>query len=441
MKHIALTCIAAAALAGCVPPRVTPEVSRWYASRTFVADTQHRVGISAFSVPVPLPAGSAANISSLEGAGQAALVAAMAARTSTPASLSRALGTPIHSEDAPPIFEDRSVIRRQLVFSLERRSQVPDRISRARIRVLLPEGNQFVGWNRIENQYEMKELGSLSVTRTRGSSAELGLTLPVLGATPSVSSSAETMLQETQQLDWRIPVLLGALTAHEAVLLQEGAPGRDLTGNATANVEIALRRGGDAIVLTTSASPADPCREGPGLQTRIVRYAESSDSLKVDVVLNYDLRHVREGDTTEPEGDDSVEFAAGADTLHGVVVVTPEELRFGVYQLRLGNAVVQADSPEGSPVRGALEFAGYEDAAAFLGWLRRCGVRPPGLRLMAGLAPLTARSTDQVYVWLQPMNWQQGGGGAMPRPATVSQTASLERDLSVPGEDLSPRWW
>ena len=352
----------------------------------------------------------------------------MAARTQDGGTqaMARALAIPIRSASATPSFRDLTRISRRLVFSLDNRSPGPaNRISEARIYVYPLDGTRFVSWNRIENDYQTVDLGKLNLSQERSASAELGLALPVLSATPSVSASAGSTLQEETLLRQRRTALTGALTPRQAMLLQQGGTGIDLTGNVTADFELAVPRGGDQTVFVASLPAV--CEQQPSFDRQTLRYPAKSavpgrDTLGPETVLfgvelRYVLRDVLRGHETLVEGDDSVVFREGVSRVDTVAVIPSEALRFAVFELRMhdtGTVMIQGATPGGTAERVApLQFATFEEAAAMLTWMRHCKVAAVVFPLTVEGRRLQGDDAQRLHVWRTPVNYG-GPGGEMP---------------------------
>ena len=405
-------------------------VTRRYAAQTEVRDETPTARISVFALPVPAAPATETALTSLGAEAQAELVKVMAARTQSGGaqSLVQALATPIRGASATPSFRDLTRFSRRLVFSLENQSSgAANRISEARIYVRPAAGTRFASWNRIENVYETVDIGKLSLSQERSAGAELGLAIPVLAATPALNASAGSTLQEEIQLRQRRTVLTGVLGPEEAMLLQQGGTGIDLTGNVTADFEFVVPHGGDETVFIPSLPAA--CEQPsfnrqtiryPARSSRAVRAAEQDsgglDTVRVDVELRYTLRDVPRGHSTITESDDHVVFRRGADRLRGVAVLPAEALRFSVFELRMGEKtiLIQGATQSGTTERTVpLQFANFEDAAAMLAWMRRCTMGKVGHPLFAGARELAGDDAKQLSVWRRPVN--HGGPGEEPR--------------------------
>jgi hypothetical protein len=392
-------------------------VLRRYASHTRVTDSLPNVKITVFALPVPAAAAAETGITSLASDAQAEMVRMMASRTldGGPQGLVQALAMPIRSAGSTPTFRDLTRFSRRLVFSLDNQSPGPaNRISEARIYVRPVNGARFVSWNRIENDYQTVELGKLNLTQERSASAELGLTLPVLSAAPTLSASAGSALQEEMMLRQRRTALTGAITPGEAMLLQQGGLGIDLTGNITADFDLVVPHGGDTTVFV--AALAASCDERPSFPRQTIRYPapelQGPDTVPYNIWLSADLRYVlrdvRQGGETMAEGDDHVVFREGTTRVDSVVAIPWEMLRIAVYELRMGDTTVfiQGATQSGTSDRIApLQFARFEDAAATLAWMRRCEMPKVGFPIFVAGRRLTGDEAEDMTIWRVPLNY------------------------------------
>ena len=389
-------------LAACVPPRIEPEITRRYLQHTFAPDDQHLVAVSVFSLPADPPSATA-GVAGLTEGGQAELVKAFAGRTDSPTALSQALGLPIRADRPTPVFRDLTRVQRRLVFSVENQSREPaDRISWARIRVLMPGEARFVNWNKLASEYQTVDLGSLAYTRGSSNSFELGLTLPLAEIAPKLSSAAESSLEEKLQLQQQRVRLSGSLTPKEAVLLQQGAMGIDLTGNIVTDVEIAVRwdREPRVFLVSVPMTGGRPnCERQPVLRQQVLRLPAVIDSLRVDVILEYLVRRVHSGHETVNEGDDVVTYLQGADTVRGVPIIPREELSVPLFQIRAGGEAIHLRNTDASSRAILVELASFEEAEDLMRWLRGCPGRIEGYGVLLGGRAVQPKDLRSLYVW------------------------------------------
>lgn len=414
-----------ATLTGCafLTGKPAPLVHRRYAAFGYLEKKDEpkepEVRITVFAMPVPAAAPAALGITGLAGDAQAEMVRALERRTRDggTAALVQAMALPLRPAGAVTTFRDLTRISRRLVFSVDHRAMNPaDRVAEARIAVTPDSGVRFVSWNRMENEYQTVELGKLNLSQERSGTAELGLTLPVLSAAPSASATAAATLQEELMLRQRRTALTGTLRPEEAMLLQEGAPGIDLTGNVTADFELAVPSGGDETVFV----PSLPSTCGrPSFDRVTLRYPKvgrrpegGPDTVWLKVVMDYVVRHVRAGHETIMEGDDSVQMRRGSEAADRVVAVPTEALRVSVFQIQREKKPVMIRGATRSGTAddvAPLQFATFEEAAAMLAWMRRCGVRAVGHTLLVNERALGNGAAARMHVWRQPLNQRHPG--------------------------------
>jgi hypothetical protein len=410
MLLVLLSCLPAA-LSGCALAGQKSEVTRRYAAHTFESGDSTRVNLTVFAISVPERDATFLAVNDLAPAAQAELVKAMDDHAN-PQALVQALALPITGSSATPTFRDLTRMSRRLVFSLENRSRNPaDRISKARISIRPGEGTRLLGWDRIANVYDTIDLGTLNLTRERKVGGEVGLVLPVLSATPSFNASSTATLEEAVTLRQRRTSLTGALQPREAVLLQEGGVGIDLTGNVTADIDFAVPAGGDTTVFLPNLPIKDGmprCEVSPTFERQTLRFPSQADSVRIDVTVEYTVRDVRTGHETVTESDDVVVFVEGMRELQGVPITTAEALRFSIFALRLGNdyVTIRGGSEASRLVTDQpLHFASFADATEMLRWIRRCpDWSTTSGRLHVGGRELTLADHPLLSVWRVPIN-------------------------------------
>jgi hypothetical protein len=420
----------------------SPKVTRRYATHAFVHEDTPSVKITVFALPVPPAPPEETGLTDLGPQAQAELVKVMAERTRDGGArdVVQALALPIEGTSSAPSFRDLTRLSRRLVFSLDNQSWGPaNRISQARIFVQPMQTARFLSWNRIENVYERLEVGRLSLSQGRSASAELGLTLPVLGAAPQVSGGAETTLSEEVTLSQQRVVLTGAMSPDSAMLLQQGGAGIDLTGNVTADFTFAVPAGEDTTVFIPLLSPlsgdsaADraACEQRPDFARQTFRFALQSGAGPADVAfhirLEYVLRDVPRGHSTLTESDDAVVFRTGR-AMAQSVVVPGEALEFEVFQLQIRDTTlyIRGATQSGTATRQApLEFGAFDDAVAMMRWMRGCTVAKVGRPVLLGRDGMQVppgREND-IHIARVPMNYQ-GNGGEMPQRPAMSAPAA-----------------
>ena len=400
------------ALSACALAAPKAEVTRRYATHTFETATTDRVNLTVFAIPVPERDATFLAVSDLAPAAQAELVKAMDDHAN-PQALVQSLALPITGSSPTPSFRDLTRMSRRLVFSLENRSRNPaDRISKARIAILPSQGTRFIGWDRITNVYDTIDLGTLNLTRGRKVGAEVGFALPILSAAPTLTASADASLEEAVTLRHRRTSLTGALQPGEAVLLQEGGVGIDLTGNVTADIEFAVPAGGDTTVFLPNLpmeNGAPKCDVPPSFERQTLRYPAEADSVRIAVMLEYTVRDVRAGHETVTESDDVVAFLEGKQQLQRIAITTAEALRFSIFAVRLGNqeVTIRGGSEASRLVTELpLQFVNFNDATGMLRWIRHCDTwSTTGGRLQVGGRALTKDDLPQLFVWRVPINY------------------------------------
>src|ERR1043165_4798954 len=119
MKRIILALLAATTLLQGCAALGKPQVTRRYASATFLrpAVPVPAVGLTVFATSVPR-AGTETVITNLSDRGQAELIRGMVARTQTAQSLAEAMAYPVRRPTPLPALRDLTELSRRLVFSI-----------------------------------------------------------------------------------------------------------------------------------------------------------------------------------------------------------------------------------------------------------------------------------------------------------------------------------
>lgn len=434
-----------AATPGCHSPRSGPELlKRHDGYRT--ADTTGLVDVSVFTVPTP----SAAEAPLLNGLGpsaQAAYIRSLADRTSTLEELQAALAAPVGTPGPDTEVVDRTRFRRRLVISVERRgpeggapgSLAPGaRIAWLRIGIgVNTTAARFSNWNRFATRYDTVELGTMELSRSIGSEAELGLPPDPLA---EVLGSAGLEIGRSVGVDESLPlreryVSNGVLRPDSMILLQEGAVGIDLVGNSVVEVEVELVDGRTSTstvhrfegLFDAAGRPRSP----DSLRVVSRRLVSPDSAAPVEATIRFEslVRAVErgEGDDSYSEGDDRVRFLRSREEAGSIILVPSEETRVSAWAIVSPDCrILQTDRPDPDPgaVPTALRFLTADDARRFLRWLRElhrdsphAGSAPAsvptaagrGLYLGPGL-PLTRSRVPELFVRLQPLNWSAGRG-------------------------------
>jgi hypothetical protein len=416
MKHLIWAILAATTLQACAALNMQPRVTRRYASATFLpaAVPAPAVDLSVFATTVPR-SGTETVITNLSDRGQAELIRAMVSRTQTAQTLAEAMAYPVRRPTPLPGLRDLTELSRRLVFSIDNGSVQPaDRVSTARIRVILRDSARFTGWDRITTRFDTVDLGKISTDQSRSVGAELGLELPVLSAAPSLNVSSENALHEEVALRQRRVALTGALGDGVAVLTQQGAAGIDLMGNVTADFQLSAKRHSDQQLIVgeyPQASGLPECAAGPRLQSQMVRVPQPN-AISADVYLDYVLRRVVRGQATVTESDDAVVFEPGRDSVMNVIVVPGDMLQPAAFTLKVGagsdrDPTLHVTGVPSGINAGAvtLRFPTYENAMGMLAWLRGCKASAVGYTLTVGFGGpvLTESDLGRMYVWRDPL--------------------------------------
>lgn len=380
-----------AVMAAACSPFVSPRAAKRHVRMTVIrqdtisVDSLRRwanwVDFSVFSLSVPPPPPSR-DLFSLAGEGQAAFIQAMAAQLKERegAVLPQALASAIQQERLPTM-RDLGLVKRRVVFSVENRSTSPaDRLVAVRLRLRPDQDSvRFLNWDKLATVHEVIDLGSLTFGQTVTAGAELGAALGAL--TPNLSTSGQSTLQEQIPLRQRVVPVSGTLMDREAILIQQGGPGQDLTGNVIVDLEMQLpTRPSQTITFVTSPGESDAgidCSKKPVFRQQVVQIpAGAGRDITGTLIAEYTIRRVRSGHVTLHEGDDEVFHLQGVDTVSKVTLIPSRDLIVRMWSLvDAGGTPLQARL-QGQTKLELLQFAGYEDAMRLANWIGQCGAAP-----------------------------------------------------------------
>lgn len=424
-------------LAGCWG-RPAPELLRRHVAYE-VADTADVVRVTVFSVPAGESV-SATPLTALSASAQSAMIRSVADKTSTPEAFLRTLGPPVSGAGGRDAAVDLTRFRRRVVVSAENRAARPSpdpdggwrahpaaRISRLRVAVGAdPRRARFLSWDRFASRHETVDLGEMTFRRERGASRGLDLDpgaalreLDPLG----LDLSRRGTLGEELPLSRRY-VSTGVLLPDSMILLQEGAVGVDLTGNAVLEVVIDVEdaptparstRFAGLFAEDGSARPPDSVRVVGRDLVHAGRAEDLRASLRVDAVV----RDVRRGagDATWAEGDDHVRYLVQSSAGPESVLIPAAELRTSVWQLatRGCGAFLHLDA-DGTGRPAVVQLASAAEAFSLLRWLRELRPSEVGGRglLLGPDRPLEPAIVDDLSVRLHPLNWRPPSGASCP---------------------------
>lgn len=435
------------ALTACAPTRPEPEpelLRRYDAYRS--ADTTGLVDVTAFSAPLPIAPG-APTLTEISRSAQAAYIRSLAERTTTVAELQAALAVPVGVPGPAPGPVDRTRFRRRLVLSVERVTPwgtgVPglapgSRIAWLRVALGVDSSARFTSWDRFVTRYDTVEVGTMELRQASEATGEAALA-PLLEAVAGTGLEAA----RTARLDESLPVSErhasnGVLRPDSMILVQEGAPGADLTGNAVVEIELRAVPGPPSTVhrfadLFDGGGRPRPADSVTLVARELIRPASAREDLTADLRFDAVVRSVRRGggDATYAEGDDQARFLAHSEEAGRVVLVTARELRSSVWSLTSASCrLLGLERPDADtdPGHGELRFRSRAEARRFLDWLRGRasvvgdrsrepdgGLTAAGRTLRLGLdAPLRPSDLPGLRVRLHPLNWTPEGYSVCP---------------------------
>ncbi len=387
-----------------------PEQARRFKDAQWEHTGENLVTVSAFTLDAPADKPKDL-ILQLAPQGQAALIYETGEKTKdVPAKEFMAeLAGPIDHK-ATDVVWDKTAFKKRIVFAVEKTSGLrgdkpivgpADRINELKVtldmrglkdpcsRKAYPNDAEFISWDRFDTKYDYVDLGK--VTRTHGSSAELGMTaglvsVPV-GANAKISETRS--LQEETPLKQRYIVISGHIEpdGQKAVLRQEGQVGIDLTGTFSVDFDIRVSheeaKSWRVVVIGPlikegkegKGAPVDP--GDVKIDFARVKFRETADPIKCRLSYDYTLRHVVGEERELTEGLQSVIYMGGSGTAEGspdglVNLVDYRDMQASVYTIAVGP--VRHGNGDMLTLMGdqndILYFPSYSSAKDFLRWLK-----------------------------------------------------------------------
>lgn len=381
------------------------------------------ISFQAFVTPKPVTSPSTL-LSSLSPEAQAALVRALAAKSTTGIELVSALSKPYVPDEKACAWASRADFQRQLVLSIVGGEAKPSyRLALAKIGIapyskathgaieqsLIDSGPfEFVSWDRFETKYLEVNLGSGKFTQSSTIGAnkgaenlsQIGTTALADKATSLFSFSNTRGLEESFQLSQRIPEVSGVLAPKSAQLFLQGAPGRDILGTTFAVVTV--RAKSERLSLPIYSVSGFDKNEIAWQQCWMTYPSESTAAgmppnpivlnLKADGVL----REVGGGADTYLESDDAVTFRQFSLGVSNVVLVPSTELNPDAYSFEVDGKDVFVSVSNKTVAREWLLMKDGDVAAGLLATLRSKGASNIGGRTLELEKSGVALTTKQI---------------------------------------------
>ncbi len=410
MRRLArVGCLVAAAilLTSCLRPPITRRYQKQTHTMAPVGEIEAALG--AFSLPIPAVTAKT-TLLSLSERGQASLIRELGNQSDSSDSLLTALGSSIGQDSKPDRDIDLTHWSRRVVFSLENRSEGPaDRMSAARIRLdQLTGGASFESWTQFATKYDSVDLGTLRLTEHRELGAEAGAPGAVkAGLSGRVSQDRE----ENLKLSQRYVSLTGSLSPDAAELIEQGAPGLDLTGNVAVDLTLKADTTKQTDVFRFGSLWDDKRQPKKPGDIQIFRQAVHFPASTRDIVarasLTATLRKVLRGDRTLVESDDLVEFRTGTTQARNVVLVTVAAQIVNVWVLRHPSGTILHFERPGT-VPEPVQLGSFDAAVALKEYLVKAA-QPESIGGRTLLLPPSATPLDPAHaavlqVEIVPMN-------------------------------------
>lgn len=357
------------------------------------------------------------NITGLQDRGQAQLIKTLDTKTKDLKTFIAALGTPIKGESKEAPIVDKTIINRRLVFSLENASEHPaDRITYAKFSLKIDPVNMgtFLNWDKFASKYETIDLGKMTFSKKQSFEGEISLAPPLLQPTVTglnLKGSSERNLEEVLQLKERYVTSTGSLKKDEAVVLQEGALGIDLTGNLLIDIQIkTLPKNVEYSILTfqklfkDDGTPNSPKEIGIREQTYKIPQTNAMP-LKGKLSFKGITRQVVEGAETLIEGDDKVKFITTQLPEEEVILVDSDEMKAKGWKLTHADGRVLHLMNPGKVHPHIIFLDSLQEAEALLNWLSLSGgLDARGRKFQLGVDDLAASDSQNMSIQIQDLN-------------------------------------
>jgi len=353
-------------------------VLRRYKTKVEETETHGLVDLSLFVTNKP--SGAPKNIFSLHDRGQAELIEQMGRHTQVPETLLQNLAKDLRKK--AEFRANRTLFPRRLVVSAEPgktlRFEDTVRISALRCTLTVDEDVHFKSFDAVKTRYATADVGKLKL--------EQEIEVGVEGKAPGVSAKASASRRRTEEASFqqRYVVLNAMLGApNELIVLQESAPGIDLTGNVFVDVLLQIPDAVSVDVMTLGAMRDEDgewkAADEIALTRRKVRFPRKAIEVRGGMTCEYVLREAFRNGNTFDEGDDHVIFTQGTASLDADVPFIPAgETQATIWFLR-DSANKDKQLQYKQLIRDARkQFASRGDAAAYTQQLLAKGANPCG---------------------------------------------------------------
>jgi hypothetical protein len=416
-------------------------LGRYNSVQSYTQTENSHVIVSAFvkkSTPASTEGANKARVLQLSDEGQAALIKAMANSATKEDMIERLFESQKSNKAGDGGVIDRRSFKAFIVFSSRYNPWKPglaDRISSLEIVLSgLPNQLRFTNWDRIKTDYTTVTLGTQSLEKTAGLSANLSPTFSsfVVG-NGSAGANISNKLNENVTLTEQHIILSGVLKDNELALMEEGVAGFDLIGNITCDVDFEFKPDNCDHLHVISfghlwedaeGRPLEPDKLKIDWKTLWVPRKDVVNKLSSelkngtkDIGLylagTYQLRHVipGKGDKTFNESDDDIEYFHGKilpaqnsvkllraeelSRLRTVYAITVAQNGGGVNHLTITNVSAAVKS---APAR-RMDFATFEEASDFINWLKLSTKKSSSRwTLLLGGKPLELKDVNNLEV-------------------------------------------
>ncbi|MBS1503060.1 MAG: hypothetical protein JST32_13415 [Bacteroidetes bacterium] len=327
-------------------------------------------------------------IMNLQGQGQRELISQYAKLYSKPADFQNALNTVFFKkkDDSGPIdFSSKSIavtisVTKVLpkLLSIDNIA-LGDRLEMITMKFKLDDGLQgvyFKSWDRFKTQYGRFYIGSRSFTGNQELNVNPSVTLANTAAFSLGNYDTKGQYTEQDTISQQVVVSNGILNDHDFMIDQTGTPKTTLMGNTILNITVGSRAlvpgtffSFDALFADNKVAAASKVK----MSMRNYLISDNSNEIKGTLTCTYRYRHIKAGDRTYGESDDTVQYIYGTITTPAVLI-TKEDLKpryFYIHDNIIGANIEVQDIFDPRAKNRDLDFASNDEAADFLVWLKQ----------------------------------------------------------------------
>lgn len=360
------------------------------------------------------PVASAAQFATgLSDRGQAAYIEAVTSASKSAEELNNYLVRPFKEAISPTRTKGTLFIKKRIVINVSNnRNSNADRINDVKVSLLIPQKFrkelEFVSWEKLATEHQIVDLGKITSGSTGTLSINPSITLAgtIQGSLGGGYTKENTFAQEKAYAG-KVPKLNVSLVNKFQMDMQRRAEANEnISGNTVIEITFkakysggeyytysfsGLQSAGTDVTDQSKIKIAAALNYNPSFPTAV------NGSVFLDVNYTFRYRKVEEGILTIPEYDDVVKYLNGeVNEPEKLELFSSHEHQNRYWTLVLDTETVALKSPT---VTDTLRFSSYEEALAFLGWLRVTrNTKVSNHDILLGLAPLTVAKINNLKV-------------------------------------------